>query len=276
MKKLSFLFIIALLITKAYGQTNKDRVVLKNGNKVEGTIIEQRPGESIKIVSLKTTPDTLTFTMEEIDVIQKIENSQIQSNVPMNPETKSTTTSDNNNQFTGWHHQNKTGRTRFSLNARFATEGSDLFPEASYISFLIGASIHKTIGNSFEIGPRIDFGPVDEYPSFIKNLVIEPKLDMRYRLGTSSNWLEYSLVANVGTTIFKEKSGITANNQEFVLGTDLNYALGIGLKFYIIGNTGITLDIGYATTNRNFKILGNESGLKDIGGGLFIQSALFF
>ena len=275
MRKLALISLLIFLASSTYCQASKDRVILKNGKKIEGNIIEQRPGESIRIVAQNNIPDTLLFTMDEIEVIQKIENPPAQSTNSDSPDVKLTKNS-NSKTPTDRNVQHYSRSTRFSINARFASEGSSIFPDAIYNSFLVGVAIHRTFGSGFEIGPRLDFGPVDEYPTLIENLVIEPKLDMRYRIGAASNWLEYSLVGNIGATIFKEKSGFTTDGQEFLLDTGLNYSIGIGLKFNIIGNTGITLDLGYASTRRKFNKLDNGVGINDNGGGLFIQTSLYF
>jgi hypothetical protein len=39
---------------------------------------------------------------------------------------------------------------------------------------------------------------------------------------------------------------------------------------------GMTLDLGYVSTRRNFINLGGETGVSDYGGGVFFQTALFF
>ena len=74
MKTIPFYIIILILIftTYTYSQyTNTDQVHLINREKYTGTVIEQKPGEYITILS-ENGKDTLTFQMDEIDKIVEL------------------------------------------------------------------------------------------------------------------------------------------------------------------------------------------------------------
>lgn len=74
MKTIPFYTAILIFVftTITYSQfANKDQVHLLNKEKYTGTVIEQKPGEYISLLS-ENGKDTLTFQMEEIDKIVKI------------------------------------------------------------------------------------------------------------------------------------------------------------------------------------------------------------
>jgi hypothetical protein len=66
------LILIPLSIQICTAQDYLDRVVLKNGQVIEGIIVEQKPGQYFKVFISSQVLDTITVNCEETSVIQKI------------------------------------------------------------------------------------------------------------------------------------------------------------------------------------------------------------
>jgi len=77
----NFNFLLTVLLFLFIGDASaqsegNDVVLLKNGDTLQGTIIEQRPGKYIKLIK-QSSQDTLTVENERIEALQDLQTTEL-------------------------------------------------------------------------------------------------------------------------------------------------------------------------------------------------------
>lgn len=246
-----FLVVIAVIFASAnfaFSQTEgEDLVQLKNGTSVRGIIIEQRPGEFIRVLQIPSQ-DTVKIMLMEIETLLKIvpnvNESEIIHNLPYPQDTVNKPLVDNTvkDGFNQHLFQVRINMARLFLD--YAGEG-------------YGFSLHRKIGSTTYAGvgfsyfkgrinlPYQDRKSLAFFGEFSHDIGLSTKGRLGFRgglgLGYNIDFSEsyFDLDANVNA---KLSNGLFAHPH-------------VGLRMNLTKNTGLLFDIGYQYIHANLQSL---------------------
>lgn len=201
-----------------------DRVHLKSGQTHEGIIVEQKPGESVRLWRTASA-DTLTFEMEEIDRITKILTAPPGAAAAQTPPPVVVRCPFNDHPWT--------------LGVQFATGGGD------YPAFGLSAALLKRFPQQHAaLGLGIGYlgqegGGVGTIPLTVQG-TFEPASGLKGRLGAQT-YLELGYSFNLGDQYFDERA-----QTEVRYGNGLHLNAGLRFRVNILRNTALCFDLGFA------------------------------
>ncbi len=225
---------------KLQAQAVQDVVYLTNQQFHQGIVIEQKPGEYIRLLRLPER-DTLQFGMEEIDRIVKI--------VP--PAAMATPANTD---------KSPEPERRFNRNKNIMMLhghiGGGKFPFAG-LGFSIGHNFH----DRWQIGMSVHYLYQTSFRTFPTHMILPLTVEARYKFSQSPK--------GRFATFFALSSGykFSIEDRQYDSGLNLNVLVKGGLYFNpsiafrvnIFPNTGLMLDVGYQLTTG--KIVIEDSGV---------------
>jgi len=220
-------------------QAAQDIVYLTSGLSHQGIVIEQKPGEYIRLLRLPER-DTLQFSMEAIDRIVKIvapENSLLPENTarPTAPEK------------------------RFNTN-QYVAMLNGYIGGGKYALVGIGMSVGRSFGDRWQAGLGVQFIHQTSSNTFPNQQIIPITADFKFKISESPKGRFATLLAlsagyNISVDDEQFDSGLS-NNIRITDGVFFNPS--IAFRVNILRNAGLMFDVGYQFSSGN--IYNVESG----------------
>lgn len=203
-----------------------DRVILQDGSRHDGLIIEQKPGEHIRLLR-QAEGDTLTLAMETIDRIVRIS-----PEAPAVPDGLPPTAPPARPDF---------GTNRYMVLLRGSTGGGD------YAFHGLGMAVGLRMGHGLEIGLGAQYFGQYSDNTIPQRQLIPLTLDLRYRLNNSPNG-RFSSLLSLETGI-----AFSLNNDYYDWGRNRQVSVtdgfylhpALAFQAYLVPNVGLLLDVGY-------------------------------
>lgn len=255
-------FLLSTTLGAAFAQTQSaamDVVYLKSGQSYQGIIIEQKPGESIRLLR-SAESDTLLFTMDSIDRITKA--------IPAaNASAVATTTPPT--EMPAQPRQFNTNSLSVAL--QVSTGGGDY----SVLGF--GAIVQKYFPDErawsgvglHYLGDQNNYG-VNTMPIVLHNSY-EIVSGAKGRLGTLG-FLDLGCAINLSDNYFDELAQTTVK-----YGNGWYFNTGLRFRVNVLKNSGIWLDLGYLFQNSKLRDAETNKKLRTKSWNVFqIKGAVFF
>jgi hypothetical protein len=255
------LFIVGLMLGgMTFAQVRpvaQDRVYLRSGDVYTGIIVEQIPGESIRLWR-SMEADTLQFTMESIARITKA----MTEPESTNPDSLKTEFEKPQPQF---------NLSPWKISFQFGAGGGD-YPVA-----ILGAGVYKYFPvqrawlgiNAAWLGDQSSRG-ASSVPVLLHGS-IELANSMKGRLATGV-FAEAGYSFNLADAFFDEKTQSVLKH-----GDGMHTNIGVRFRLNVMQNVGIWLDVGYTrhtSTLRN-SVTDMKAGVKDWNLAVFRGSVFF-
>ncbi len=253
----TLIFLLVCLGFTAIAQlAPRDRVLLTDGTFYDGIVIEQKPGEHIRLLRLPES-DTLTVALNDIDKLIRLmqdENPAPESQLIDHGTAGFFNTSDIVLMIHGW------------------SGGGDY----EFAGFGLGVA--------YRLKPRLETGLAVHYLGSLYSpepdrYLIPLTATVRYRLSSSARGRFSSLAAiNAGY-------GFTLNRRFFdaALETELEMSNGLylnpalGFRMNVLNNAGLMLEIGYQMTTSNMRDTSSGETLRrKMWHNLAVGGTLFF
>jgi hypothetical protein len=237
-----------------------DKVILLNGDTHTGWVVEQKPGEYIKLL-LFPGQDTLQFDMEEIDRIVKI--------LPVQQSTQMTAPESD-----GVFKASKTFNSRKAYVMIHGVAGGGDYAFGGF-----GLSFGANLNNRTQVGISAHYLGQTSTNTTPERQTFPVAVDARYAFAQSKSG-RFSSVAAISTGLNFAAKKVYFDEDSFELvnvGNGFYLNPSLGFKANIMENTGLMIDIGYqmhtaSLVNRiNREYLGAR-----VWNTLMIRGSLFF
>jgi len=258
-KAILLLFFQASLFCAASAQTNAvgtDVVHLKSGQTHLGIIIEQKPGESIRLWRT-VEADTLTFAMDSIDRITKAAPATGTSATTPAVQTTAPSRGFNTNPLSVAL-QVSTGGGDYSV-VGFGAIIQKHFPEERAWA---GIGLHLLGAQN---GNGVNTMPIVYHSSY------EITSGGKGRLGTLG-FLDLGYSVNLGSNYFDEIAQVNVK-----YGNGFYFNTGLRFRVNVLRNAGIWLDLGYLYQTSKLRDVETDKKIRKKSWNVFqIKSAVFF
>jgi hypothetical protein len=236
----------------------QDQVLMEDGRKLDGLIIEQKPGNYIRLWRL-TEGDTITLEMDAIDRILRVPSS-------------STTAFPDSSDRTGKPKKSFGTNRQYGL-LRFGAGAG----EYGFLGGGIGAGMR--VNQDLEIGIGAQYFGQNGGNSFPSRKILPLTMDLRYRLSHSRSGrfssvlsLETGLAFSMNKDYYDEGRG-----RQVSIKNGLYVHPAIAFRTYFTPNFGLILDLGFQYNEG--RLVANDSGeflvIKRFS-NIIVRGSLFF
>jgi hypothetical protein len=203
-----------------------DQVLMEDGTRHDGLIVEQKPGEYIRLWR-QAVGDTLTLIMDDIDRMLRIA-----------PES---TTDPTDRAPDAIPADRDFGSNRFMVLLRGSTGGGD------YAFHGAGMAVGLRIGHGLEIGLGAQYFGQYSDNTIPQRQLIPLTLDLRYRLNTSPGGRFASLISLESGLAFSLNKDYFdwGRNRPVSIRNGFYLHPALAFQVYLVPNFGLLLDVGY-------------------------------
>ena len=256
MYKHVIILITATLCTMTVFAQETDKVILEDQTSYRGRVVEQKPGEYIKLV-LEGTSDTVTFRMHEIERLMKVSDQMNR----IEEKDAGSTGSDFN-------------QHRFMVTVGGSTGGGD-------VAF---AGLH--IGLDHQSLPGLFLGVAAEYLGESGSGISAPYqwqkipvyLNVRYELEHTFGG-RGALFARTGVgysfTLDNEYKD-PDSNETFTVTNGLALKPGLGYRVNLLKNSGLMIEVNYLLILDNIKDAADQKAKSNNWSNIQVSASLFF
>jgi hypothetical protein len=264
--KLMIISVCLFLQVQINAQTkNTDHVFLLNKQNYIGTLVEQKPGEYIKL-QLQNTNDTLKFLMDDIEKIVKIKAEENSGSSHGKGETTP---------------GKKIIKTQKMYNQRPISLMVHYGVGAGDISFTdIGLGLYWKLGSRSKVGLSASyFGETgNRENSLLQWQKIPVMTEFTHDLYQYSN-NRFALISRLGIGYSFTLNGDYFDPEKslsFTQSNGLAFNLGLGYRFNIFKNAGILVDINYSLITDYNESVEKTDKSKNLWDNVVFRTSLFF
>ena len=255
--------IFFLMVVSANAQTaGPDIVELKSGEKHQGLIVEQRPGNYLRLVQ-KPSSDTLTLHYSDITALYKSAEEASAPQMDTDSMLKSAPETPLPTAF---------NQRRIYAGISTAVSGGD------WRNTGLGAQLHYTVLPSLKAGVSLQFYWGDGHTA-VMDQILPVSLDVLYTIqSTQSGRMSLLAGSSIGCAFVQQRNYYSTKFEtDAELSRGLFYSASLGGQVNFTRNTGLRVEVGYQYVGAKAYRLGTDDFLqRNKQSNIFLRGTVFF